>query len=301
MKNKPILMFEGQKQCQEIQLNDDFFFSFIYGFDGVFSFRGQSNVEWGLSTTYERFLANNTKGISGVDIEQRLIDRFSKAGHSLLQKDGITFDTLDELDKKALVQHYGGPTRMLDFTYSFLNATAFAVLDNSTRSSAVIGIRRLIADTNSDANDTIRNLLLKYSAEGRVAPSVTIPEKTQDNMKLQTHFANKPCLRNIFQNGHFIVPGVVDIPFEKVLSNNLGLLKIEFQNNEEFTDRKNVKEQQRLQDILEKTTVVKIVISEKIKRAVRNRLFKTVSMSSLFPDLTGVAMSLYQLDTGGIT
>jgi hypothetical protein len=300
MKGKPILMFEKQNQCQEIELHDDFFFSLVDGFDGVFSFRGQSNVEWGLSTTYERFIANNTKGISGLDIEQRLIDRFAKAGHSLLQKEGITFDDLEELDKKALVQHYGGPTRMLDFTDSFLHATAFAILDNCIRSSAVIGIRRLVTDTNSDANDYMRNLLLKYSAKGQIAPSVQIPEPTQDDMKLQTYFANKPCLRNIHQNGHFIVPSVVDIPFEKVLANNLGLPKIEFQKNEGFKDRNNVSEHQRLQSILEKTTVVKIVISEKIKRAVRNRIFKTVSMLSLFPDLTGVAMSLYQIDTGSI-
>ena len=237
MKGKPILMFEKQNQCQEIELHDDFFFSLVDGFDGVFSFRGQSNVEWGLSTTYERFIANNTKGISGLDIEQRLIDRFAKAGHSLLQKEGITFDDLEELDKKALVQHYGGPTRMLDFTDSFLHATAFAILDNCIRSSAVIGIRRLVTDTNSDANDYMRNLLLKYSAKGQIAPSVQIPEPTQDDMKLQTYFANKPCLRNIHQNGHFIVPSVVDIPFEKVLANNLGLPKIELQKNEGFKDR----------------------------------------------------------------
>lgn len=82
-------------------------------------FRGQSDSKWDLSTTLER--ASKKRGAAGT--ETLLIQAFKSRAHQF----GLPVPTKgDHLEWLALMQHYGVPTRLLDWTRSPYVAAYFA-------------------------------------------------------------------------------------------------------------------------------------------------------------------------------
>jgi hypothetical protein len=100
-------------------------------------FRGQSRAEWPLETTLYREAARLNLDLLGVDMlrerENHLIEQFQRFAHHYRSDLPSEDDTLAWL---ALIQHYGGPTRLLDFSYSMYVAAFFAV--DSTDSDAAL-------------------------------------------------------------------------------------------------------------------------------------------------------------------
>src|SRR4051794_5700153 len=77
-------------------------------------FRGQSNSRWQLSPGLARRRAN-------ADVENRLFYGFTSLGAHLFPQGATTWDTL------FMMQHYGMPTRLLDWSESFAVALYFAM------------------------------------------------------------------------------------------------------------------------------------------------------------------------------
>jgi len=290
LNGKHVDLYTGENQCQCILLHNENIVSKLMSFNGSYSFRGQSNAEWSLKTSIERFIENNPTSIPVNRIEERLLENFKQKATFYLNSQGIQLDSLDQNDILALMQHHGAPTRMLDFSESIIIAIAFAVIDDSINDSAVFAVRRLITETNSDANDFIMNMLIDSNNKGQLSDSIKIPKPTAIENKIKTYFAKKPCLRNINQKGYFLYPETIDIPFENVLSNNLGLKSLIFGQPQKFDDLE-------LSDIINKSTVLKLIIPKEFKGNIRNMIFKNTSMVTLFPGIEGVAKSLYEIDT----
>lgn len=297
LKEEHITMFEGQEQCQIVEIQNLNLISSFLSFSGEYSYRGHSDENWRLQTTFERFLEKNPTTVNKEHIEEKIISLFKQKSHIYLQKESININNLEPLDVQALIQHHGGPTRLLDFTESFMTAIAFASLDNSTNSCAVIGLRRLITEVNSDVNDFLRDILLDYEKKGKLGPNVQIPPPTDNNIKLTTYFPKAPCLRNIFQNGYFIIPKTIDLPFEKVLANNLNLDEIKYNNKTILNGNDLNADIGKLNEILKKSTLLKVVFPSDLKKELRRYVFKNTSMQSLFPDISGITKSLYEIDT----
>jgi FRG domain len=85
-------------------------------------FRGQSSARWSLASALER----TTRTISFEQAEQYLLREFKRRAHHHLRSEELP-RTLGEW--LALMQHYGTPTRMLDFTWSPYVAAYFAFED----------------------------------------------------------------------------------------------------------------------------------------------------------------------------
>lgn len=86
------------------------------------SFRGQSNPDWPLSTTIDRLKNLNTYNAN--TIEDELISEFKRGSINYLNPLTIPQNNIEWL---SIMQHYGTPTRLLDFTKSPYIATYFGI------------------------------------------------------------------------------------------------------------------------------------------------------------------------------
>jgi len=88
-------------------------------------FRGQGSSKWGLESTLEREIASfGLDQGTAPQIERGLLRKFKRQcchyiAHLPKEK--------DYLEWLALMRHYGAPTRLLDWTYSFFVALYFAI------------------------------------------------------------------------------------------------------------------------------------------------------------------------------
>src|SRR5262245_20492426 len=82
--------------------------------------------------------------ISAADLEAGLIRKFQRQCHHYMQDTPREDDVLEWL---ALMRHYGAPTRMLDWTWSFFVALFFAI-QYADSTSAVWGLNLDAIDEN---------------------------------------------------------------------------------------------------------------------------------------------------------
>ena len=97
------------------------------------TFRGQQDASWPLSSTLQRSGQEGRKTsvlLTGVELE--IIEAFQRRAHHFL-KDPPPSDK--RIEWMALLQHFGGTTRLLDFTKSFYVAAFFAVERASTEAA----------------------------------------------------------------------------------------------------------------------------------------------------------------------
>lgn len=97
-------------------------------------FRGQANSDWSLQTTLERGAEINSTGIRSIpQVEQNIIDKFQRRAVHYLDKLPEKENTLEWL---SLIQHHGGPTRLLDFSYSYYISLFFSI-DQAFQESSI--------------------------------------------------------------------------------------------------------------------------------------------------------------------
>jgi hypothetical protein len=90
-----------------------------------FVFRGQRNATWSLQTRLERECDSvRLAPSSRKSTEDQILEYFGRRIH--LYVNALHMDALSLL---SLLQHHGGPTRLLDFTRSFYVAAFFALED----------------------------------------------------------------------------------------------------------------------------------------------------------------------------
>lgn len=188
----------------------------------TYIFRGQASYDWPLSTNIER--SANRAGLPHMavpDQEQWILHEFSRRVHHYLPNVRSTADPLELL---ALLQHHGGPTRLLDFTYSFHVAAFFAV-EHASSGGAIwavslkrLGKRLAVAVGNhAGAKDRrVRNAhnasyCSKCLAGERIDPLVLDVEPLLMNERMHR------------QQGVFLFPTRVDMPFLENLFQTFGV------------------------------------------------------------------------------
>lgn len=105
--------------------------------EGTWAFRGQRDAKWSLDPAIDRASLRSVKlptddGRDSTDEvllnpfgnEKNMLEEFRCRAHNFLKSTPADDEILDWL---ALMQHYGAPTRMLDFTYSPYVAMYFAI------------------------------------------------------------------------------------------------------------------------------------------------------------------------------
>ena len=89
-------------------------------------FRGHENAEWFLKTTLERACERIDPDVLRADEREfALLREFRRRFHQYSQREPEANDTLEWL---SIMQHYGAPTRLLDWTLLFADSHVFCTL-----------------------------------------------------------------------------------------------------------------------------------------------------------------------------
>lgn len=183
-------------------------------FDG-WAFRGQQVADWSLFSSLSRYLREYVPDRNRwPEQEERSIRIFRRKAHHF----AIDDEDLDgDLACIALMQHHGAPTRLLDFTKSPFVAAFFA-LERATTHAAVWAVNSpaLYYDANlpgrggrklsRDRVDPRKHGVFRRYYVANRHPFVWVGEPWRMNRRL------------IAQSGTFLVPGVIDMPIEEILS-----------------------------------------------------------------------------------
>ena len=163
------------------------------------AFRGQADKAWLLTTTLERAAKQYECfdfGHMGY-LEGEILQDFRRRAHHYITSPP---DYQNKFEWLALLQHYGGPTRLLDFTHSFYVAVFFA-LESALGTAAVWGVdlpsidlateQRIGSKIDSRRRYETNPGYLKYveSAIGQNADSPFVvavePERLSERMSIQ--------------------------------------------------------------------------------------------------------------------
>jgi len=171
-------------------------------------FRGHAKEDWHLESSLWRYLKRHKEKIEPrwwYAREENVLKRFQKsAGLYLnhLPDDGAVVDWL------AIMQHYGSPTRLLDFTFNPMAALFFAVREAEDDSSFCVHALHL---------ETIR----RFTRFCRDNTDLNPPEQSYGIGKEagKSDFvgvcdAHRASPRQDAQDGLFLVPSKIDFSFE---------------------------------------------------------------------------------------
>ncbi len=235
---------------------------------GDWVFRGQRVANWSLKSSLERSL--DWYGLSLADarrIEGGLIRRFQRQAQQYLPYLPLPDNYMEWL---ALMQHYGAPTRLLDWTHSFYVAAFFA-LDGAGRD-----IETAVWALNwSQLHDTLHPDIIR------------LVDETDRNLQKAATFKRVLCGQKLFvikvtpfrfnqrliiQQGTFLVPSNVCRTFEDNLSASL----------KRATPGALIK--------------FRISSDRKMRKEILHNLFRmNITRATLYPGLEGFASSLHTL------
>ena len=237
-------------------------------------YRGQKDSTKKLETTLERACKNYKVSLEKAKvIENRLLREFKRKYHHYSPHIPNRKNTLEWL---SLMQHYGAPTRLLDFTYSIYVAAYFALEEALAPEEADKGYA--VWAINGDWAIKKSALLFKKEPEIRKFLKEFIEEEKEEVFEKAFRGLNPKrfaCPQNPFrlnerltiQKGVFMCPGNVTFPFEE----NLCFLS----------------------GWKEKWNIKKIIIPEQLRRKSLDKLSDmNISRATLFPGLDGFAQSL---------
>ena len=224
------------------------------------AFRGQVE-NWPLETTLRRALNDweicNEKA-SKIEIEMMRDFRRKYDGKDseLVRKD-IPYCL-------ALMQHFGAPTRLLDFTYSIYVALFFSVQKVTQSEPVIWAINGTWTEKRAHEMDLTRTFLghlPDYKRGGGFFARIFLSNRSRFIHQVNPLILNE---RQIIQQGVFLVPASISVPFEENLTCLRG-----------FRSRKNV-----------------VKIHLKIRNSVRLEFLRqlhkmNISEASLFPGLEG--------------
>lgn len=239
-------------------------------------FRGHASKEWKLTSTLERICsAYHVEGPSRAEREKNCLLEFQRRAYHYIQDKP---DCNNLLEWIALLQHYGGPTRLVDVSHSLFVAAFFAI-ENAT-DDAVIWAFNTGKLTSSGEPEGPRSPTSESIAE---ANTVLRGETKASGVRLVKPFRLNERLAS--QQGAFLMPLSLTETFEKQLGTELEV------NIERLNSIKNYEQVNPAE--LSSSSVVKIIIPKDIQSPLIRLLGRAnVNATTLFPGLEGYARSL---------
>jgi hypothetical protein len=250
------------------------------------AFRGQANASWLPMTSIERLAQNYSFPMENLWNRETVILRdFQRAAHQYIER--VPSDN-DKIEWLSLIQHYGGPTRLLDFSYSEFIAAFFA-MEHATSDVAVWGINltkieewvtnRLQLEKAKDIEETRKRHL---------ALAETFIGATCDEASVLNVEPNRMHERLLIQQGLFVFPADIR---RSLMDNLSSMFEIPIESITGADRAPRSIEHLTLEDILDKC-IIKIILPRVMHKNALNRLARmNTTAASLFPGLDGFCRS----------
>lgn len=256
------------------------------------AFRGQSDKNWPLCTRFEReaekYQCHNPYWFE--NREHYMLQDFQRRAYRYLDR---LPEPKSDIDWLSLIQHHNGPTRLLDFSYSFYISLFFAV-ETASSDSAIwaINIGKLIRQ-------------LSKSGELDLKKSVTYGKVIKKNNELAQEIINdrkkkkdivymvepfQQHERLSIQKGLFLFPGNIKKSFEHNICATFKMKFTDLSPNNASEDR--VYSRFHTFDFTD-VSIIKIILPASLHSRILVELNNmNISADSLFPGLDGLARSL---------
>jgi hypothetical protein len=272
-------------------------------------YRGQSDASWGLASNFER-IANRfqLKNKDKRRREQKIINLFKARAHNYISSPP---NKLEYIEWLSLIQDYGGPTRLLDFTRSFYIAAFFAIESATGPSSiwVIDEIRLLDAITHNDQRMKIAKLkhdkeyffppieLTRFAEEYIKDPDKSddvvvqvVPPRLNERLAVQQGLFLFPCnIETTFENN---LCKSFKLPFDNLKTENA----IQLTASEFFDLYKSIEIKSKSQALVPTRAlppIIKINLKENLRiPAITDLHTMNIDYASLFPGLDGFAKSL---------
>lgn len=249
-------------------------------------YRGQGNSNWELSTNLERTCQNNRYPKNFLDNREKVILReFQRRAHHYLQNPP---NLNNKLEWFSLLQHFGGPTRLLDFTKSFYIAAFFAIESSST-DSAIWALHDdyLYQHTENVVSEGQTIFQLQEESRKIVEENLSHQHVEPIVMAVEPESLNE---RIAIQQGLFLIQGSLYESFQKnlAITYNLSQEQVDLLQSTRGESISNYTEED-FYDV----EIVKMILPSKIhNEAIHDLNAMNINASTLFPGIDGFAQSL---------
>ncbi len=256
----------------------------------AWGFRGQPSASWTLATSFQRAAASGAFPVEEWRAQERFIlAEFRARAHLHVAHPP---DRDDVAEWMALLQHHGGPTRMLDFTHSLYIAAFFAV-DGATEDAAVWALNpqmmsfrlfRAVALSGQKFHELFKDRDVSSETVNRILRNEELAGKRGVVPYRPVRFNERLAV----QQGYFYIPIALELGFMDNLLEVLDATADDLAAAPAPVDGAALAQ-------AGKGGLIKLVIPKRLHKKVRAELQRmNISSASLFPGLDGFARSLKQ-------
>jgi hypothetical protein len=264
----------------------------ILEYYGIWIYRGQSDASWELESGIERYLRLFDAKLGTLSFtEKKILSQFQRTAHHYI---GSPPKMDDKVEWLSLIRHYGGPTRLLDFTYSYFIAAFFA-MEVARNDSALWAINLYELEEIIKSKKNIEENLSNYDkfTSYRNISEDILADKSVEKLVLPIE-PSRLNERIAIQQGLFLFPCDISYSF---MENLYKTFKLDNHVKEVVFDEKHKIKQK---DI-EKSSIIKIILPKNIHHYALHELkLMNVTSATLFPGLDGFARSfIFELRNPG--
>lgn len=263
-----------------------------FGRRALWAFRGHADSKWALETSiYREAQRQNTQSRKNLlSRESWMLYQFQRFAH---HHRGDLPPERNVADWLALIQHYGGPTRLLDFTYS-LYVAAFFATESAESEAAVWCIdtdalsffarEKLDAHRYGSITDIRRSMTKRFNA-------LRLQEEVPQGV---LHVEPDRLHERMYQQqGLFLAPTNPDLPFLDNLAALLGCEASIFCESHISSWSEELGQRLYLDETDHPLLVVKLLLPKHWHEEIQDDLrYMNISAATLFPGFEGFARSL---------
>lgn len=252
----------------------------------AFVFRGHRDAAWEIESSFQREYKKYPSAQTIEGAENNSIEYFKRRIHS--HQIGINSDSRKS-DLLSAMQHYGCPTRLIDFTNSYYVATYFSVnlhKDNALSDSyAVWAINfPVLKEKSKEIKNSNRNMHFMLCPENEL---INLAFQVQHPIPKAVVPIDVSTISKRMSSQQGVLLAQLDLR-SSFMANLCQMLRVE--NSSEKIDFEEFKEIN--QNIINDVYIIKFIFKDRHIQNVRRRLLNLNTVSEvLFPDIHGLARS----------